>query len=120
MSELRRNEIVYEEGWHDAAPAADVEEKPVDEQEPQPEERREGSKPLLITIQLVLCLLLALALFLLKTMDSAVYRDFMSYYREELQKPIVSRGVFDDADLGRLFGGTDVTVQATPDEAQDR
>lgn len=121
MSEIRHSEIVYEEGWHEAAPVVETE-IPLDEEpkDQKPFEKQEGSKPLLITIQLVLSLLAALILFLLKAMDSVGYRDFMDYYHEELSKPIVSQGVFEAMDVSRMFTEEHVTVQATPDEAQDR
>ena len=107
MSEFKRNEIIYEEGWREASPPA-VEETPLDEapvRAERPREENEKSRPLLITIQLVLSLLAALVLFLLKAMD---------YYREELQKPVVSEEIFRSADA--LFEQDPVTVQATPDE----
>ena len=121
MSEIRHSEIVYEEGWRDAAPVAQTE-IPLDEMpgDQKPYEPQEGSKPLLITIQLVLSLLAALILFLLKAMDSVGYHDFMAYYHEELSKPIVSQGVFEALDLQELFTQNSVTVNSTPDEAQDR
>lgn len=122
MSEIQHNEIIYEEGWRDAAPPAETE-IPLDEAAEKPDENadsREPSRPLLITIQLVLCLLAALVLFLLKAMDSVGYREFMAYYHEEMGKPVVSQGVFDSLDIGRLFAEDNVTVQATPDEAEDR
>jgi hypothetical protein len=43
----------------------------------------------------------------------------MDHYRDELSKPVVSQGVFDSVDIGRLFGEGAVTVKATPDEAED-
>lgn len=118
MSEVKHHEIVYEDGWRESAPAA-KEQTPAGEEQPAPEkppETPDGSKPLLITVQLALCLLAALALFLLKTMDSDWYRGFMAYYHEEMQKPIVSQDVFKAVDLGALFSENAVTVQATPDE----
>ena len=118
---MKHSEIVYEEGWRDAAPAV-KEETPVDEAQPgqsAPAEKQEHSRPLLISIQLVLCLLAALVLFLLKAMDSEGYYDFMEFYREELQKPVISQDVFSSADIGRLFTEQDITTQATPDEAAD-
>ena len=116
MSEFKRNEIIYEEGWREASPPA-VEETPLDEapvRAERPREETEKSRPLLITIQLVLSLLAALVLFLLKAMDSEGYYSFMDYYREELQKPVVSEEIFRSADA--LFEQDPVTVQATPDE----
>ena len=121
MSEMKRSEIIYEEGWREAAPAAD-EELPVDESPASVEAPAEilSGKPLLISIQLILCLLAALVLFLLKAMDSEGYYRFMDYYHEELQKPIVSQELFSAADIGKLFSENAVTVQATPDETAHR
>ena len=121
MSEIQHSEIIYEEGWREAAPAAD-EEIPIDEAQPDPAsdtEKPGPSRPLLISIRLVLCLLAALVLFLLKAMDSEGYHSFMAFYREELQKPVVSQEAFSVVDIGRLFQDR-VTVQATPDEAARR
>ena len=116
MSEFKRNEIIYEEGWREASPIME-EETPLDEAPApveRPQQENEKSKPLLITIQLVLSLLAALVLFLLKAMDSEGYYNFMDYYREELQKPVVSQEIFRAADA--LLEQNPVTVQATPDE----
>ena len=116
MSEFNRNEIIYEEGWRDASPPA-VEETPLDEapeSSERPGEEQDKSRPLLITIQLALSLVAALVLFLLKAMDSEGYYNFMDYYHEELQKPVVSEEIFRSADA--LFEQDPVTVQATPDE----
>lgn len=121
MSEMQRSEIIYEEGWREAAPLAD-EETPLDEAQTvsnADSERSEHSKPLLITLQLAICLLAALVLFLLKAMDSEGYYSFMDYYREELQKPVVSQELFSSAELGGLFAPNAVTIQATPDETEN-
>lgn len=118
MSELKRSEIIYEEGWRETAPVAS-EETPVDEapvKAVEPLQKSRESKPLLITIQLVLCLLAALLLFLLKAMDSEGYYSFMDYYHEELQKPVVSQELFSSVDIGKLFEKNAVEVKATPDE----
>lgn len=122
MSDIKRNEIVYEEGWRETAPVVN-EPVPIDEAQPDPvieQKERESGKPLLITIQLVLCLLAALVLFLLKAMDSEGYYSFIDYYHEELQKPVVSEEVFRKADIGKLIAENPVEVQATPDEAAHR
>ena len=119
MSDIHRDEIIYEEGWRESAPAQEPQELPVDEAAEKPMDKPHESKPLLLIIQLALCLALVLALFLLKSMDSDIYHDFMDHYRDELSKPVVSQGVFDSVDIGRLFGEGAVTVKATPDEAED-
>ena len=118
MSEIKRSEIIYEEGWRETAPVMN-EETPVDEAPApvtDPLQKPRESKPLLITIQLVLSLLAALLLFLLKAMDSEGYYNFMDYYHEELQKPVVSQELFHSVDIGKLFTENTVEVQSTPDE----
>ena len=117
MSEIKRNEIIYEEGWRDNSVHPDIKDD-VDEAAESIEKKPESGKPLLISIQLILCLLAALVLFLLKTMGSEYFDAFMDFYHEELEKPIVSRGTFDTYDLSRLF--PDEQTQATADEAQAR
>lgn len=117
MSEIHRDEIIYEEGWRESSPPAEVEKIPVDEALPDIAEKKPGSRPLLITIQLVLCLLLALILFVLKSMDSEAYHSFIDHYHDELQKPVVSQGVFDALDVTRLFESPEVS--STPDEASN-
>ena len=117
MSEIKRNEIIYEEGWRDNSVHPDVEDDTVVSTE-NTEEKSDGSKPLLISIQLIVCLLIALVLFLLKSMGSGYYNAFMDYYHEELEKPVVSRGTFDAYDLSRLF--PEEQIQATADEAKAR
>lgn len=125
MSEVKRDEIVYEEGWHESAPVIQddaphdaSEETPVDEAPllPDKQDKTAASPPLLLSIQLVLCLLAALVLFLLKAMDSDGYHRFMTFYHEEEQKPLIARDVFNAVDLGALFSENAVTVEATPDE----
>ena len=119
MSEIQHSEIIYEEGWRDAAPPAG-EEPPVDEAVLAPGTEAEDavrSRPLLVIIRLVLCLLAALVLFLLKAMDSEGYDRFMAFYREELQKPVVSQELFSNADLSRLFSADTIMIRTTPDEA---
>ena len=117
MSDIRRDEIIYEEGWRESAPAQEPPTAPVDEAPEKPADKPRGSKPLLLIIQLALCLAFVLALFLLKSMDSEIYWDFMDFYGDELSKPVVSQGVFDSVDIGRLFGEGSVSVKATGDEA---
>lgn len=121
MSEIRRDEIVYEEGWRDKkTPVEDIP-SPEDEREPQkPEDKSERSRPLLTILQLILCMAAALVLFLLKAMDSGAYHDFMNAYDEEMAKPVVSQKVFDAVDWNALLRSDSVTVTASPDELPSR
>ena len=121
MNEIRRDEIIYEDGWRDAEPP--VQEPETGEAEKKPpvfEKAESGGRPLLTVLQLALCMLAALVLFLLKAMDSGAYHDFMQAYAEEMAKPVVSQKLFDAVDWNALFGGENVTVTATPDEVPRR
>ena len=123
MSEIRRDEIIYEEGWRDADIPVQEDDDP-DAQadiETKPELPKEDHSPPLLTIlQLILCMIAALVLFILKAMDSDAYHDFMNAYDEEMAKPVISQKVFDAVDWNALFGGSQVSVKATPDELSHR
>ena len=122
MNEIRRDEIIYEDGWRDAAPAeAEPQTAEPPQETPAAKEKAEsGSRPLLTILQLILCLLAALVLFLLKAMDSGAYHDFMEFYSAEMSKPVVSQSVFETVDWNALFGGEPVQIAASPDEIPRR
>lgn len=123
MSEIRRDEIVYEEGWRDHITPPPAEETPPSGEDQKPSdtaEKSDASRPLLTIIQLILCMLAALILFLLKAMDSGAYHEFMNAYDEEMQKPVISQKVFDAVDWNALFRTDSITVKATPDELPPR
>lgn len=123
MSEIRRDEIVYEEGWRDVKDT-ESDEKPideaVDEKQPTKSEKSASSKPLLTILQLVLCMAAALVLFILKAMDSGAYHSFMKAYAAEMSKPVISQKVFDAVDWNAFFGGSQTKVTSTPDELSPR
>ena len=117
MSEMRRDEIIYEEGWREAA-APPEEATPVDET--QPHQPVKKPTPLLISIQLVLCLIAALVLFILKAMDSEAYCAIMTAYKTQMARPVISQEFFDTMDVSRLLRENAVTVSASPDELSPR
>ncbi len=119
MSEIRRSEIIYEEGWREAK-ATEPEPETTEETAEKPLPEKEESRPLLAILQLILCMVAALVLFLLKAMDSGAYHSFMQGYAEEMSKPVISQKVFDAVDWNALFGAAQVTVTATPDEYPTR
>ncbi len=119
MSEIRRDEIIYEEGWREAVPPPD-EAEPVDEAQSLSAEPRKGSAPLLILIQLVVCLIAALVLFVLKAMDSEAYHGIMTAYKTQMARPVISQEFFDKMDVSRLMSEDAVTVRSSPDEIPHR
>lgn len=111
--EQRKNEIIYDEGFHSVSKRIEktdeAEPVPVDEQPRR--DRAEHPKPLLITLQLALCLLLALSLFLLKSSGSSLYTRFKDWYDGEMQKTLITQSAFDTSKLEEFF------LPATADEA---
>lgn len=115
MSGIERKETVYEERGRDNVPAP-PDEPPVDEA-PAPDSRERGRGfPLLISIQLILCVAAAAAMFILKAMDSELYHSIMTYYRTEMSRPVVSRELFEAADIAGLTGAKEPSTEASADE----
>ena len=119
MSDFERNQIIYEEGWRENAPIGG-DDPPVDEIPPKQKLSQDASKPLLISIQLIVCIMAALVLFLLKAMDSRAYHGFMTWYRVEMSRPVISQEFFENAGLRRLSTPDEVTVRESPDELPPR
>ena len=115
MSDIERNEIIYEEGWRDSGPIGGGE-PPLDEEPSKGAKPGPSSKPLLISIQLAVCVLAAGLLFILKAMDSPAYHGFMTWYKVEMNRTLISRDFFDRPDIGRLSSPDEVTVRSSPDE----
>lgn len=123
MSEIRRDEIVYEEGWRDRKtdePAPETVEETEKDNSSIPDRKGEISRPWLTILQLVLCMIAALVLFILKAMDSGTFHDFMQTYNEEMSKPVIAQSVFDAVDWNAIFGGSHAAVTSTPDERPTR
>ena len=116
MSEIKRSEIIYEEGWRDAAKsgAEPTPEQPGTVAEPQ--SKGSGPTPLLMMIQLAVCVIAAAALSVLRAMDSDIYHSVMTAYRVEMNKPLISRELF-DSPFASMPTQADVTVtEASADE----
>ena len=111
--EAMHSEIIYEEGWRGREPETD-DVPPVDETAP--DSSRRGSFPLLITIRLILCLIGAAVLFVMRAMDSDAYHGFMSVYKAEMNKPLISQELFRSLGPAGLASRDEVSVRASTDE----
>ncbi|HCA04999.1 MAG TPA: hypothetical protein DEO32_03765 [Ruminococcaceae bacterium] len=81
--------------------------------EDKPEKRdkhKDGAKPLLITIQLLACLIVAAAAFVIKGVGGELYDNVRNYYYTELNRALIFDGKH-EFDLSGLFTGS------TADEA---
>ena len=81
------------------------------------EERKIKTPPknLLVIMQLAVCLIIATAVFLLKTTDCEFYRNFVKWYNGEQEKTLISSQQIESIDLNKLLF-TATSDSATKDE----
>ncbi len=109
MKEDRFDDITYDEGWQrfdTPTPAVlydDSDENTDGIQNNKIVKKHRKTFPALITIQLVLCLLVAFALFMLKAMNSDSYQKLCNWYEEQMKNTLISDNTFEDVDLNRYF-----------------
>ena len=109
--EENRNTITYDDNWQSVESEVPVIIDPKrNEEEEAPEPRCfEPPKQLLLTAQLVICILIAIAAFVLKSIGGEVYRDARNWYISNLNNTAIFDGR-EHFDLGIL------TEKATADE----
>lgn len=117
MNEENKNSITYDEGWesvtnceYPVVGSATPEEN--EENVKQKEKKKNSAKQLLITIQLIICILVALAALVIKTIGG----DFYALAREMYYSSLNNSAIFDNYDnfkLNKLFGSS------TQDEVQN-
>lgn len=110
----KKNSITYDENWQSVSnseyPRITVESDedealPELEQEPKPKAKAHGS--LLITIQLIVCILIALAALILKSIGGELYSAAHEWYYSNLNNSAVFDGN-SSFDINSLF--TDATA----------
>lgn len=122
MEDFRKDEIIYDEDWKQFDEPVLVENDKSEsvietaEKEVAKPEKRKRVFPSLVTIQLIVCLLIAFLVFMLKAMNSDTYAQLCKYYDELMQKTLLSSSVFEDIDLSKYFESTADEVIATNDE----
>lgn len=124
MSEENKSSISYDEGWKSVSEAeypqfvsendgeADEYNNPDDEKSNIQKKKKDNPKQLLITVQLVLCILAVLAAFALKSIGGEIYEAARDWYYTNLN----SSAIFDENknfDFNSIFGA------ATQDEAKN-
>lgn len=119
-----KNTITYDEGWQNVTDAeyphrisedideTDREYNYDEEINDIPKKKKDSPKQLLITIQLVICIVAALVAFALKSIGGEIYETAREWYYTNLN----SSAIFDDSqnfDFNSIFGA------ATRDEAEN-
>lgn len=123
MNEENRSSILYDEGWKSVSDAeypqfisennddSDEYNNP-DEKINIAKKKKDNPKQLLITIQLVLCILAVLAAFALKSIGGEIYETARDWYYTNLN----SSAIFDE---GQNFDFNSIFGAATQDEAEN-
>lgn len=121
MEDFRKDEIIYDEDWQCFDEPVLSEQKSADDSDVESDKKPEKTKPkklfpALITIQLVVCLIIAFLVFMLKAMNSQTYAQFCNWYNELMSNTLLSNSTFEDIDLSQYFDATTDQVSATNDE----
>lgn len=115
--EINKNTITYDDGWQEVStseyashsqPENENEEIEIVERK---KEKNKSCGQLLVTVQLVVCILLAIAALLLKTFGGEVYKTVSDWYNTELNKSVIA------VSNGENFSLDEFLVIATNDEA---
>ena len=122
MNEENRNYITYDEGWesvtnceYPVVGSANLEENEDNEENVKQKLRKKkdnSPKQLLITIQLIICILIAIAALVIKTIGGDFYAAAREMYYSSLNNSAIFEKL-DNFDLNKLLGS------ATQDEIQN-
>lgn len=100
-----KNSITYDKNWQQVSePQICVSAVSEEAEEPKdsPDMIKPAGKPLLLTVQLILCIVLGLAAFVLKSVGGTVFEDAKRLYRTQLTQSAVYDGKR-NYDLNSLF-----------------
>ena len=119
MNEENRNSITYDEGWesvtnceYPVVGSANLEENEENVKQKQRKKKDNSPKQLLITIQLIICILIAIAALVIKTIGGDFYAAAREMYYSSLNNSAIFEKL-DNFDLNKLLGS------ATQDEIQN-
>lgn len=116
-----RNTITYDDDWKSVSyseyPKA-TEDFEVDEEDAKSSlsekstAKKDSPRQLVITVQLVCCILVALAAFLLNLFGGEVYAATRDWYYSNLEKSVIFDAGDNKIDLSNLFGATSDEVSS--------
>lgn len=100
------NTITYADDWKEAYTPVYKEEEDYTPQEENTvvKKAKQHNLPLLITIQLILCLLILASAFVIKTIGGDFYQSVRKWYYNNLNDEIIITESFETFDLDDIFG----------------
>lgn len=116
-----RNTITYDDDWKSVSyseypkTTEDFDSSEEEEKSLSPEKniaKKDSPKQLVITVQLVCCILIALAAFLLNLFGGEVYAATRDWYYSNLEKSVIFDTGDNKIDLSNLFGATSDEVSS--------
>ena len=116
-----RNTITYDDDWKSVSyseypkTTEDFDSSEEEEKSLSPEKniaKKDSPKQLVITVQLVCCILIALAAFLLNLLGGEVYAATRDWYYSNLEKSVIFDTGDNKIDLSNLFGATSDEVSS--------
>lgn len=116
-----RNTITYDDDWKSVSyseypkTTEDFNSSEEEEKSLSPEKniaKKDSPKQLVITVQLVCCILIALAAFLLNLFGGEVYAATRDWYYSNLEKSVIFDTGDNKIDLSNLFGATSDEVSS--------
>lgn len=114
MSEENKNTITYDDNWKSVTQTeypviCTPESEEPENKKPEKKKKDDSPKQLLITIQLIVCIIIALAAFILKGVGGDVYAAARDWYYTNLN----DSAIFENSDE---FGLNDILGASTKDE----
>lgn len=116
-----RNTITYDDDWKSVSyseypkTTEDFDSSEEEDKSLSPEKniaKKDSPKQLVITVQLVCCILIALAAFLLNLFGGEVYAATRDWYYSNLEKSVIFDTGDNKIDLSNLFGATSDEVSS--------
>lgn len=121
-NDIKKNEIVYDDGWQsvsvpEIAQTVNMLDEADDYEEEtntikQPKKKRDTPRQLLTIIQLIVCVLICITAYFLKSYGDELYENVHSWYESELNSKLVADNDFSDIDFSKILGSN----KATEDE----
>lgn len=113
MSEENKNQITYDDDWKSATQpeypqiadySDDIPESADNQKSKIQKKKKDLPKQLLITIQLIICIIIALAALVLRNIGGDVYETVREWYYSQLNSPVIFDDNSNDFGLDKLFG----------------
>lgn len=126
MDDYRNDRIIYDEGWQKVSteqvvvPLSDKEatekENTSKQEVKETKKKKQHSFPPLVSIQLVICIMIAVVLFALKFMDSDVFSALSEWYHDMSEITLVPNSTFENFDLSEYLPASTDQLLSTKDE----